>query len=445
MAYFFVILHKPHYTMVLEYFLTLFFILICFFALYKIKMFGAKGISKHWFAASFGLKLIAAGFMIWIYSNSDRNKADIFRFYDDATIISQAAFTDTGNYLKMITGIGDDNAELDKYYSKTNNWYSGDKSKIISNNHFIIRYLSFISLLTFGSYGATVVLTVFFAFTGLFWVFRFFYSRLPDKKWLIFFVVFFTPSLVFWTSGLLKESLIIGFIGLSLNCGGFALKGRQPIARLIIFFISLVFLFQLRAISASLWILAILPFVWNYYRPKQNAFISYFIFIFIAFSLASESQKIITNGVYDILVQKKQAFEQLAVDNQAGSFIETSNLEPSTISMLKNIPEALGNTLFRPYPWEVKNPIMALALVENILILAMLLLAIIVRQKKIYNYNLVYFTFIFAFSYFIIIGLTVPVLGAISRYRVIPLLFFELGLIQLINTNKISTLLKWSK
>ena len=428
----------------MDYLITAVFVVISFTVIYKVKMYGARGISKHWFAGSFALKLLAAGVMVVIYQKSERNKADIFRFYDDAKVLTEVATTEPVNYIKMITGIDGANPDLVKYYEQTNNWDYSEGSQLVSNNRFIIRYLSVISLLTFGSYGGVLVITIFFAFTGLFWVFRFFYSRIPKKKWIIFFVVFFTPSLVFWTSGLLKESLLVSFIGLSLNCGGFALKGRQSVFRLIIFSIALFFIFQLRAITAVLWILMILPFIWNHFRPKQRAFISYFIFFFIAISFASESDKIMTNGVYEIIIQKKEAFTQMALESQSGSFISAAKLEPNTLSFIKNAPSALMTVLFRPFPWEAKGIMMWVATFENILLLIAIIFTLIFFNRKMSNYNLLWFSIIFAIFYMVIIGLSVPVLGAVSRYRVIPLLFFELGLIQVLDIDHIKQRLKLS-
>ena len=88
----------------MEYLVLAIFIALSFFAIYRIPMFAAKGISKHWFATAFAIKLIAALAMILLYSRSEEIKknADIFRYYDDAQVIYKTLYSQPSTYFKLM-------------------------------------------------------------------------------------------------------------------------------------------------------------------------------------------------------------------------------------------------------------------------------------------------------------------------------------------------------
>jgi len=423
--------------------LGIFFTFIAFFTIYKVKMYNTKGINKNWFAAAFAIKLILAIGLFLMYSKTPEIKknADIFRFYNDAKVIYKSIKTQPTVFLRIITGINSDSEDLVPYYKKMNNWAYSFGSKLYANNKLFIRYLALISIFTFGSYYAAVVITIFLSFTGLFWIFRFFNSMIKDNKWLILFLIFLTPSIAFWSSGILKESLLIFLIGLLINCGSLALKGRKPLIRIFIVVLSLFFIFELKAILAIILIPAILAYLWNYYFPKQRVFIPYFIIFFVGFSFASESSKYMSKGLFELLQDKQAGFISVAQRDNSQSIISPIDFQPNSVSIASNAPIAIINTLFRPALWEANNIQSYFASFENTAIFLSILLIIIFPMKEIKNKNLLLFTLSISLSYLIIVGLSVPVLGAISRYRIIALIFLEMSLIQIIDIQKIKELI----
>ena len=419
--------------------ITLFFIAIAFFAIYKIKMYGAKGISKHWFAGAFAIKLLLAGLMIFMYSRTPKIKknADIFRYYNDAQVIYKSFKTQPSAFFKVMFEYKTDSPELKPIYQKMHNWDYSYGSRFYSSNKLIIRLIALFSIITFGSYGAMVVLILFLSFTGLFWIFRFFSSKIKHRNILIFILIFLTPSVAFWSSGILKESLLIFFIGLVLNCGNFALKGRKPIPRTIIVLLALFFIFQIKAIILLLLLPSLMAYLWNHYLPNQRTIIPYFILYFVGFSIASGSENFMDKGLFNILKDKQIGFIEIGHQYNANSMISPILFDANSISIAANAPIALINSLFRPAFWEANNLQSYASATESFMVIISVLLIIIYPNKEIYHKNLLLFSFSFALSYLIIIGLTTPILGAVSRYRIISLIFLEMSLIQLINLDKI--------
>ena len=423
----------------LDYLVSIFFAAAAFFAIYKIKMFGAKGISKHWFAGAFAIKLIAAFAMWFIYTNhyTDRSKADIFRYYDDAKVLQHLLKDHKTEYFKFFYQGKSQNEDVNIVLKYTQNWDSHNESSLFGSNRLIIRINMLLNLFSLGSYGVHAIAFSFLAFIGLFWIFRFFYRHIPEYKWMIFFVIFAFPSIVFWSSGILKESLVFFFIGLILNCGSYALKGRKPIPRTILVVLAFFLLFQTRAIIALILFPMILAYIWNYVKPQRRAFLPYFILLFIAMSALTESERITGKDFYGILVEKRMAFEELANDGNTQSGIIGIHFEADGYSILKSSPIALINSTFRPTPWEAKGILMWASALENILLFLMLIVLMIYPNPNIKNKNILWFALLFAIANLIIVGLTTPILGAISRYRIIGLLFFLVAYIQLVDFDKL--------
>ena len=408
------------------------------FALVRLlKMFRVEGMSPSWFWTAYAFKFAAALALLWFYGGTERNKADIYRFWDDSQVIYSSLETKPADYFKMLSGIDAGDKALEKYYRTANNWYPSEGSSVFSNNRLLIRYLALMSLFTLGSYGGVLIITIFLSFTGLFWVFRFFSRQMPDKKHLVYFAVFFTPSVLFWSSGILKESLIWFFTGLILNCLYLALKGKRAVLRSLVVVIAFVLLSQVKAFAALFLATALLPWLYNYIRRPQRPFVSYFIVFFIMISLTSESDKIMHQGVYQMIIKKQSAFVTLAEREGARSLISAPQLEPNTFSFARELPEALSVSLFRPLPKEINSPQMWLMFAENILLLLAIVFAFVFRSKRIRNANTMWLSLFFAFLYLSLIGYSVPVLGAVSRYRTIPLVFLLMALIEIADIKKV--------
>ncbi len=119
------------------------------------------------------------------------------------------------------------------------------------------------------------------------------------------------------------------------------------------------------------------------------------------------------------------------------SFFKLSPLQATPLSFLSLIPEALANTLFRPYPWESLSAISLLAIVENLLILSLFVLAVFFFKKPSTDLAWLGLCFSCSLILFLLIGWTTPVTGAIVRYKVPALPLLCIGLLFLIDEEKL--------
>jgi hypothetical protein len=240
----------------------------------------------------------------------------------------------------------------------------------------------------------------------------------------------------------LKESLIIFLVGVIVNCGYFALKGKKTILRMLVVLIGFLLLFNLRGIVAAILLASILPFIWNHFYTKWRSATAYLIMIFVLASFIVESENIWQKSVSHYIVERKQAYiDQAILDNSESLFTDFIP-KAQILNIASELPMAFVNVLFRPFPNQIHNPQALMALIENALLVGFIVLAFYFRKNLVINQNFLFFLLFFSLGYFLIIGLTIPVSGAISRYRVLPLLYLEVALLLILDPKKIKFLSK---
>ncbi len=124
---------------------------------------------------------------------------------------------------------------------------------------------------------------------------------------------------------------------------------------------------------------------------------------------------------------------------KTGSTIAIPLLDDGVWSMLKATPAAFINATFRPFPWNIRSPFMALSGLENILLVGLLALVIFFFQPQALSHPIFYVSISFALIILVLTGLVTPVVGAIVRYKVPALPFLACGLLALVNTARIET------
>ena len=220
----------------MEIFLPILYTLLFILLIYKLRFFAIEGFSKRSLIIVFLLKIAAGVFMYMIYTYyyTDRNTADIFKYFDDSKVMYDALWKHPLDSVKMLTGIGNDSPYFDVYYKQMNNWYRVFESNIYNDSHTIIRFNAFIRLFSFGYFNVHTVFMCFLSFTGLVALYKFFVVYMRDKKKELFFAVFLIPSVLFWGSGVLKEAILLFGMGVMLFNLGAMLSGSLKIkARLV--------------------------------------------------------------------------------------------------------------------------------------------------------------------------------------------------------------------
>ena len=423
------------------------FSLVCLYSflfillIYKLPFFKTEGISSKTISFIFIFKIIIGFILYLIYTlyYPDRSTADIFRYFDDSKFMFNAIFTNPKYYFQMLLGINDNNAEIINYYKQMNNWYRQYESIIYNDNHLVIRLNAFLRIFSFGYYNVHSVFMNFISLIGLLSIYKAFSSFLKSNSIYLIVAVFLMPSVLFWSSGVLKEGLMLFFLGV-LILNYFKMFYEKPNYKAIAYFLtSLFFLLFLKIYVLIALIPGMIAYFWVEKTKNKNILFKYFAVISILFICAIFLEYILPQiNPFQLLANKQDNFLGLSKYMNSGSIIYIPILKPNVFSLLKISPIAFINTFFRPHIFEAKSLMILLAALENLIIICFLILSIIFFDKKNINLNFLLFSTTFVLILFVLIGLIVPVMGAIVRYKVPALPFLICIFIILIDKEKVN-------
>ena len=276
--------------------------------------------------------------------------------------------------------------------------------------------------------GANIYMTILFfcflSFIGcilLLKVFQYFIIQ-EKRQWVLLSVLF--PSFLFWTSGGLKESVIVLALGVLVY--GFLFLRTRGIVAWLCFLLGFLILLIIKYFL----LLCLLPSLVGYYffRGKNDfntTIIKYVGVLIISLIFIVSIAPIDMRVDFARIVSKKQkhAIYEAHYLN-AGSYSEVPVVFPTITSVVSGLPVGLWNSLTKPYLWQSRNPMMLMSAVENLLLLMLLIFAILYRDRqRELNYNLLFFLLIAVVLYYALIGLLTPVVGNLIRYRVVLLPF----------------------
>lgn len=410
----------------------LFFFLFAW-GIYRWSFFNIHGISRRFLLTAFIVKVIAGLLLtiIYTYHYDIRLEADTFRYFDDSYYLHKAASENPKAYLRMMLGV-DDNKDLMPYLDSMNNWFPAERTTFYNDNRTVIRINALLRWIPFSSYYVHMLIFSFMAFYGLTFIYKAFHKYFAGKKIWLGLILYFTPSIVFWSSGILKEGPLLFAFGIALNLLHKIFTKRAFWQHYILLACCFLFLFHLKFYVGLLLLPAITGYLWILKPKGPHPFIKTLINFGAYFGLATIWHFINWKwSLFTVLKWKRLDFLGLAKSMNAKSLISTGNLDDNPISFLQNFSGGFINAVLRPFPWEVYSLVILPNAVENILIL--LFIAFCVFFGKKHNFpNIGYFFIIYAFGLLTIIGLVTPIMGSLVRYKTpaIPflLMFFLLFL-----------------
>jgi hypothetical protein len=415
-----------------EVFLSAVYAAIFLFLIPRMPVFRDAPVKTRVFQWLFGLKLVAATvlYLIYTFYYTDRPFADIFRYFDDSAVISKAFATNPGHYFRMLTGIDSNNPELMVYYDSMRNWFNTELA--FNDSRTMIRLCAFLRIFSLGTYFPLAVIMSFLALIGLTCIFRAFNRVLPEREFVLLTGIFLLPSTLLWTSGVIKEALLVFVSGIFLyQFLKLDMEQRMTFRRAFMFLIPALALLLIK----SYFIFLMLPGIvsWLVFRKRKNQawltvlahLVYYALIIFIL------PRYITGMDLPGLLSSKQIEFYNVAEAARPGSLIRIPAIEPTYISLLQNAPGAMLRTLSRPYIWEAHNPLMLLAGMENLVLNLFALICIGSIGHSIQNRwrGLLWSSLFLVISLTVLVGLVTPILGAMVRYRVpvLPFLIFVLA------------------
>lgn len=192
------------------------YILIISAIIYRKPFFHLPGLPRTSALFFFALKIIA-GIAVWyVYTfyYPQREYADIWKYYDDSEIVYRALEDHPGDYFRIMSGIGIDERIQHTYFDVMLHWDQQFENNLFNDSHTIIRFNALVRLISGGNYHTHSLFMSLLAMIGLCAIYRWIYPILFQWKKLVAFLLFVSPSLLFWSSGVLKEGILFFSLGM---------------------------------------------------------------------------------------------------------------------------------------------------------------------------------------------------------------------------------------
>ena len=393
--------------------------------------------TKPFFIPALTLKFVGAialGLIYQFYYGG----GDTFNYYYHSKIIHAAFDHSFSTGWKLLLDDGSGNSPDTAPYVAQMYWHQAG-----SKEYFLSRIVAFLGLFCFNSY---TVISLFFAtisFSGIWALYITFAKIRPHVYKQLALAVFYVPSMFFWGSGILKDTICVGALGwffYALYRGGIQ---RQSLLRCIL--IGLVAAYLLLAIKAYI-LLCFLPAALLWVFNETNAriknstlrLVARPLFLVLGGAMAVYAATNLTKGDNEYDVDKIGERSKITSDylyrtslEQNGSGYHLGELDGSIGSMVKLAPQAIGTTLFRPFIWETRNPVMLLSALEAGFFLFFTLRIFwrtgVIRTLGIIGKNpVLLLCFVFSLAFSAAVGITSSNFGTLVRYK-IPMIPFYLG------------------
>jgi hypothetical protein len=374
-------------------------------------------------------------------------KGDTFLYFQIAEDLRTHLFIDfketLSTFFTSYSGIGrlefNPLEKYNYYYERTSNWDFG-------------RLIFLFNLISFGSYLVSSILMGVVSFLGLWLGYKTMCSLYQSAANLFFIPFFLIPTALIWSSGILKDTIIIGVIGLLLFTFSEIFIYRKRILINALITILGIFILQLFR-PILLFVLIPSLFFWGLLYLTDSIKIKLVKIItraglvisiaaigwFINQSSTSEASKYKIDNLMKTLYGF-QSFHSMEEFSEGQNVYTLGGIMATPEEVIKNIPEAINVTFFRPYVWEINNVGMLLGGVESLILLILMLYVLVVSRKTIIKTliknNDIIIMLIMALIYAIIVGVSSYNFGALSRYKIPAILFFLLSLIILYKETK---------
>jgi len=370
------------------------------------------------------IKLLAGIALGLIYKYYYLNKGDTFLYFQDAITLSKIFIKKPVEYFQIIFN-----------HQFTNNLVSDFSFTNQPRAFFMVKILSPFAIITHNNYWLSSLYLSFFSFLGCWKLANLLAYKFPAYEIGAAIAFLFLPSFVFWSSGIIKESILIGCLCLSISfLFQNSFNGFKGLIKIFFIAFSIFIIFQIKYYYLAI----ILPILIAYYitdiffKNKKYQFqIIAFLILFISTFILSTF--IHPNLNYNIFISALVKNHDINIRGGKNALhIYFDNLQPTPISLVKNIPIAFVSGLYRNFVWEAKSGFQYLIGFENLLLLLLSFYTIFQLINKKINIQfplLLTATLVFIILLAVLLSLSSPNFGSLSRYKsgYIPFFFYILS------------------
>ena len=320
------------------------------------------------------------------------------------------------------------------YYFSSQTGYPEYHMFIDSNTFFVNRFFSPLGIITGNSFLLSSIIVSVASYTGIWKLYTVFVKKFPEIQDKLAVAVLYFPSVLFWGSGILKDTIVIMALGWLVYSVDNIFVFKRFFKTGIIIILSVWIMIIVKAYV----IVVFLPvaLIWLFYdRVKQIKFaiLRYFFFPFVmlltffmfSFIFSQLKGTLGEFGDVDSIIKKAKITQDDLIREEAygKNYFNIGEIGDTPGSVIKLAPAAIIAGLYRPFIWEAGNIFILISSLENLVLLYLTLL-IFIRYKIIFPIRIIgsnpFILGLIIFSVFMAfgIGLSTANFGALVRYRI---------------------------
>lgn len=412
-------------------------LLLVFAGLYILRPTFTNTDTRKYFIPGFTLKVVGAIMVGMIYQFYYKG-GDTFTYFTHGSLhIWEAFLNDPAVAVKLI--FAGKNYDPETYLYARRIFTYGDIP-----SYFVVRVSAVFGLMTFHTYSAVAVLFALMSFTGVWSLYSVFYKIKPHMHLQLAIACLFIPSVFFWGSGILKDSLTLGAVGwmtwgiyrIFVEKRNILISGLLVLAGFYIVYIVKIYILLCFLPAAMLWISM------QYLKSIRNQVIRWAIAPMILIIAAGGGYYAVVkvgeeNARYNIesiasTAEATARWIHFVSERDGGSGYTLGDYDYSPAGVLRKTPAAIWVSLYRPYLWEVKNSVMLISALESVTFLIFTIWILLRGGHRyltdVFSDPLAAFCLVFAISFAFSVGLTTYNFGSLVRYKIPMLPFFATAL-----------------
>ncbi|SFH25319.1 hypothetical protein [Pontibacter chinhatensis] len=309
-----------------------------------------------------------------------------------------------------------------------------------TNSFYFVKLLSVLNLLTAGAYYLNNLYLSLFSFWGSLYLVSVLTRVLPKYKSAAVAAFLFFPSVVFWSTGVMKEPVMFGSMCWVVGAALQLAQGQKlSIWTWLLLPLQVYVFIKIKLFYAGLLLPLLLAYVLVqrlkvYVKPLQSPRVQLLLLLALAgvVVLVVMWQRSVFNPDF-ILWNLERNYSTLLSRSQHRPHINLHDLEPTLLSMLLHYPEAALSSIYRPFLGESWRLLYLLSGLENLLLLLLTALAVASAfrngaSRRVALLHVLLLVFILCMAG--VTGLSTPNFGTLSRYRIVYLPFLVYLLLQ---------------
>ncbi len=415
--------------------ITPIFLMLIYAVAYIMRSLASDDHTKKYFIPALTVKIIGAigvGVIYYFYYGN----GDTVAYFERGASHIYEAFWDSPHKAIELFFRPEDSSYYPNEYAWRILWFH------TTAEYFVIKVTALCSFITFHTYSANACIFAFISFTGIWAMYTRLYKMYPYLSKYLPYGVLFLPSVFFWGSGILKDTIALGALGWMFYgiINIVKLKRRYIFSTIMIaisvYSLSLVKVYILLCFvpSAVLWVSL------EYIGQVKNKLVKVLITpLLLALGIGGAIllfQKIGEgNARYNTDTLAKTAHDtawwiQYSSERQGGSTYSLGDLDFSPTGIAKKTPAAIWVTLFRPHPWEVRNPVMLLTSLECTFFLCYTIYIMFLwfkSPKRIWSSDVAFYM-LFSLIFSLAVGISTYNFGALARYKIPMMPFYMVAL-----------------